>query len=814
MGILKAAKSLGIKNNVIFRVIDKGTQKVVQEFEGHNQATNSMLTGIAHYLSGDGVLNQGNAMLDAFVPKYISLGTMGLLNQDCDERGLPTGIGVNASSDEKIRFKEYAAQAPGYGADGYDASYNNDRKDLGLGPVYAEKVTKTENIDAVNCELISPTFPRAQIAYRQILPETEAEVPETIDIIFSAMISTGALAQFRGNNDYLFITEAGLWSQPTWNKRGTGLLAGYRIMPPDESNWDMSYPENREKLRQSIIRVGKNQVVQVIWKIQIGSIGKLSNSLSSYPTDMVTVVGLEKTNVGEYAPISVELFDTVGKARDYLRSQPDSQKDKPDVMYRVIVGEDCAITEMGNSEDNFHGIKNLYSFIMSNDMREIKSYTSHEIYGCFDNCTNLTEFKFSSTLRTIGIDTFHNTALQNVSLPDSIKSIGAFAFNNCNALKTVVLSNKMTEIPLSAFKDCDALQSVILPNQLITIGARAFENCKSLVGITLPNTLESICTDAFRGCESMNSITIPVSTKTIEQGVFRNCTNLNSVYVDVNSNYFVSDEGVLMDKEKTRLLKYPSKYTFPIYTLLDTITHIDSYAFDNVTSLQSLKWKSVTNIGEYAFEGCTSLFAINEQDGYGANLSGVTTLGVGILKDCTSVYSVSIPDAVGKLGRDFFGGCTSLNRVHLGAGITDVASDDDGATFEECNNLESIEVTGSNQNLLSTSGVLYRKNRSEGSSTYTLTLIIYPPQLSTTTAQFGENSYIVLDSTTDIEMVQNCTKLKTIIIQPRVERIRADAFKNSVSITNITIMRDTDTISGSPWGASSKEIVHWNKIPF
>ena len=73
-----------ITHNVLFRVIDKGTGKVVREYEGHNQATNTMLTGIGHYLAGDGTTN-ANAILGAFVPKYISLGTMGLINQKEDE---------------------------------------------------------------------------------------------------------------------------------------------------------------------------------------------------------------------------------------------------------------------------------------------------------------------------------------------------------------------------------------------------------------------------------------------------------------------------------------------------------------------------------------------------------------------------------------------------------------------------------------------------------------------------------------------------------------------------------------------------------
>ena len=300
MSILESVKSMGIQHNVTIRVLDAFTHKVISEHIGHNQATNTLLTGIAHYLKGDGILNQGSYMLGNYIPRYISLGTMGLYSQECDEQGLPIGIGPSGDISEEERFEIYMKQTPGYGADGYDFNKNNGRNTLGLGPVYSGS--------NIGCELISKSFPRAEISYREVIPEIKAELPETIDVVYSAMISTGALAQFRdkvettndydGSNfnesctcgcekcmhsnnlnisnkkkqdvGYIFITEAGLWSRSDWtNSRSNGLLAGYRIIPPDEKNWDMTKPENRELLKRQIIKVNRNQVVQVIWKIQL-----------------------------------------------------------------------------------------------------------------------------------------------------------------------------------------------------------------------------------------------------------------------------------------------------------------------------------------------------------------------------------------------------------------------------------------------------------------------------------------------------------------------------------------------------------------
>ena len=476
---LDIIKRLDVKQNVTIRVIDEPTGKVVQEHIGHNAATNSLLTGIAHYLMGDGVLNQGSDTLSMWVPQYISLGTMGLTSQSSetitigeDEFIVPSDLGYtpvapeDATDEEKelnaqLRFSEYINQAPGFGADGYDSNTNNNREWFGLGYPYSLKpdalkqnfytwdgteatftlsetpievisvtlypggvvnqdisdtqverrvlpsslysvsgthihfneyqdttipansrlaiIYTYDNGDAENCELISakldkynnivPLTLRSKITYRDLVPEIQSEIPNTLDVIYSAFVSTGALKDYRSDNDYIYITEAGLWSKPNYNESGdNGLLAGYRIMPSDDEvnllgaekaltstgdvsytltdddgnplsitsidsitcdgeiipnteytfkmtidattltfdpdnapaagstliiiyrtgdvsgTWkDMTVKENREKVQQSIIRIGVNQVAQIIWKIQLGGLEQLNGLRYLYP---------------------------------------------------------------------------------------------------------------------------------------------------------------------------------------------------------------------------------------------------------------------------------------------------------------------------------------------------------------------------------------------------------------------------------------------------------------------------------------------------------------------------------------------------
>jgi len=281
-GPLEISKSLGTNHNVCLRVIDEPSGKVVSQHVGHNAATNTLLTGIGQFLLGGSTTGSGE-LLSNWIPQYISLGTMGLSSQDEDEEGLPTGVGDTDAPTEEERMRDYLLQCPGFGSDGYDESLMNGRKYPGLGPIFADR----ESSQTIGCELISNRFPRSSITYRQTLPESRAEYPKTIDVVFSAMISTGALAQFREpGKDYIFISEVGLWSTPTWKGTGNnGLLAGYRICPPDIENWDMSDEANRRLLKRNILRVGINQIVQVIWKIQLGSIDELGGIGAIYPQE-------------------------------------------------------------------------------------------------------------------------------------------------------------------------------------------------------------------------------------------------------------------------------------------------------------------------------------------------------------------------------------------------------------------------------------------------------------------------------------------------------------------------------------------------
>ena len=429
-----------ISHNVTFRVIDRGTNKVVREYEGHNMATNSMVLGVGYFLAGNGDLDQ-NAIYNNFIPKYISLGTMGLINQDEDEDGLPIGIGgkdstmpddpsTESDAAKTLRYTAYMDEAPGYGADGYGdnpAVYNNDRSDYGLGPVYSSG-------EPIKCELISVSFPRTKIAYSNVINETNSETTQTIDVVVSAMISTGALAQFRNGADHIFITEAGLWSTDKYFSSGRGLLAGYRIKPPSDANWDMSDPANRKILQKNIIRVGINQVVQVVWKIQIGSIARLNMSDGS--------LGL-LTNIISGTATDINIPDTVTQIGAYAFYRQTA-------LTRVVIPN--TVTTIGQCA--FQGCSNLESVVCK-----------------------------SGVLTTIAYSAFEGCKMWEIVIPSSVTTIGNYAFKNCTHLLNVYLYHGLITIGQYAFDNCNIYQEIHIPDTVTSIGDGAFAGNNDLTTI-------------------------------------------------------------------------------------------------------------------------------------------------------------------------------------------------------------------------------------------------------------------------------------------------------------------------------------------
>ena len=150
----------------------------------------------------------------------------------------------------------------------------------------------------------------------------------------------------------------------------------------------------------------------------------------------------------------------------------------------------------------------------------------------FSGCSGLTSVTIPNSVTSIGNGAFGDcSGLTSVTIPNSVTSIGSSAFDNCSGLTSVTIPNSVTKIGEYAFVDCSGLTSVTIPNSVTSIGCAAFYGCSGLTSMTIPNSVTSIDEGTFYSCSGLTSVTIPNSVTSIESEAFYGCSGLTSVKV-------------------------------------------------------------------------------------------------------------------------------------------------------------------------------------------------------------------------------------------------------------------------------------------
>jgi hypothetical protein len=191
----------------------------------------------------------------------------------------------------------------------------------------------------------------------------------------------------------------------------------------------------------------------------------------------------------------------------------------------------------------FNGCIDLINITIPNSVTDIRE-------GVFNGCTNLSVINIDANNNAYSADNgvlynknktlLHTYTAGNkrysFTIPDSVTSIGGWAFNGCIDLINITIPNSVTSIGIGAFSGCTSLADITIPNSVTSIEGFAFYGCISLAGITIPNSVTSIGDLAFSNCNSLTNITIPNSVTSIGDLAFSNCTNLANVTFASGSN--------------------------------------------------------------------------------------------------------------------------------------------------------------------------------------------------------------------------------------------------------------------------------------
>lgn len=264
------------------------------------------------------------------------------------------------------------------------------------------------------------------------------------------------------------------------------------------------------------------------------------------------------------------------------------------------------------------------------------------------------------------VSAFDNSGVQTVTLPDTVKTIRAFAFKDCTALQTIELSSELESIDEFAFYGCSALTDITFPEGLKAIGNQSFENCTALTSIHIPASVTDIGRKAsdkdelykhfedyvtYRVNEEWGNI-YPVY-KTIACNSFRGCTALQSITVaEGNPVYDSRDNCNALIRTEDNILVFGSSHS----TIPDTVTVIGKNAFSGNKELTEITIpSSVTEIGDYAFSGCTGLASVTFSD-------TAVEIGYHAFVSCAALTEITIPDH-SAIGMAAFYDCTGLKRA-------------------------------------------------------------------------------------------------------------------------------------------------------
>ena len=389
---------------------------------------------------------------------------------------------------------------------------------------------------------------------------------------------------------------------------------------------------------------------------------------------------------------------------------------------KIVVPEEIdgvKVTKIGNEGEDIYrrvyiGFTSSYveKIVLPNTITEIGD-------DAFASCINLKKINIPDSVTSIGSHAFWNCrSLESINIPDHCTWINEMTFFNCKSLKSISLPSHLLGMDRSAFTGC-GVEKIIIPGSVSKIEYYAFSGSK-LKYVEIENGVKGIEDGAFYDCEDLIEVSIPESVTSIYYNSFYECKKLQAINVNDDNTAYTSENGVLMNKNKTRINVYPSGKKESVY---------------NVSS-------GVTKIDEYAFYNCNNLQAINVNDD---NTAYTSENGVLMNKNKTSikVYPSGKKESTFTIGKN-------ISYV-------------DASLFKYCSNLQAFNVEEGNANYSAEDGVLFNKDKTR--------IKRYPVGKT--------DAYIINSSITDIghNAFEGCNNVHITVAAG--SRLNASSFLNS-----------------------------------
>ena len=246
------------------------------------------------------------------------------------------------------------------------------------------------------------------------------------------------------------------------------------------------------------------------------------------------------------------------------------------------------------------------------------------------------------------------TSLSEITIPDSVLSIGLNTFAGCTSLRSATLSNNITKIGQNAFYNCSALQSITLPSRLTTLGQSAFESCSSLNDVYIKSSFD-VGYKAFASCPL--DIRFYVDNLSIWLGLTNvsNLTHISGYNLFVNNTELTNlqiPDGVVLKAGCFSHCNSLIRVNIP-----GTIESVPDSAFNTCRNLTRVDfWQGVKSIGYSAFSSCYNLSFVW--------FPSVTTIDAYAFFYC-SIEELTIQEKVSSIGNYAFANNFSMSRINI-----------------------------------------------------------------------------------------------------------------------------------------------------
>lgn len=397
----------------------------------------------------------------------------------------------------------------------------------------------------------------------------------------------------------------------------------------------------------------------------------------------------------------------------------------------------------------------------------------------FNGCSSLVNITIPASVTSIGREAFNgtpwlankrkenslvvinhividgSTCCGEVVIPEGVTGIVAGAFEGCSELTSIKIPDSVTHVGNAVFSGCNNLKSISIGEGLTSIGEYTFDGCSSLVEISIPDSLVRIERGAFVGCSSLKSITLAKNVEYLGTGnigdwyypAFLECNNLEEINVSSENKVFSSKEGILYNKDMTKIICVPKALTSCV--IPESVKSIEEGAFGYCNNLEEIEFSgNVVNIGRNAFMECHNLKTVKMSD-------SITDIGKEVFGWCSSLKQIHLSDNLKEIPVYAFIACSSLVEITI-PGSDTIIEDGSFAPFVGCEALQQIHVSKEHPNYADYKGILYNKD---------LTEILYVPEgiekveIPSSITSIGNNEFWNCSSLTNIELPDSITSI-------------------------------------------------------